>query len=66
MEVYDKEGCYCLLIAILTGAGANSARLNYEHGPDNPACQQFVKQRESSVKQQETRRKQGGKNEERT
>lgn len=57
MEIYDKDGCYCLLIAILTGAGASGARLIYEHGPAYPACQQFVKQQELSTKQQAANKK---------
>lgn len=29
---YDKDACYCLAIAILTGVGASTARKIYEHG----------------------------------
>lgn len=30
MPEYDLEGCYCLIIAILKGVGANRARRMYE------------------------------------
>lgn len=52
MEFYDEDGCYCLLIAILTGVGANSARLIYQHGPNHPAYKQFVKAQDTSKKRQ--------------
>lgn len=52
MEFYDEDGCYCLLIAILTGVGANSARLIYQYGPDHPAYRQLVKVQHTSPKRQ--------------
>lgn len=32
---YDMDGCYCLLIAIVNGVGARTARRLYDNGPRN-------------------------------
>lgn len=32
-KVYDMDGCFCLLIAILNGVGASKARRLYDNGP---------------------------------
>ena len=42
MRIYDEEGCYCLLIAILTGLDASQARMVYQYGPDYPACRKYL------------------------
>lgn len=55
MRFYDEDGCYCLLIAILIGVGANRARLLYEYGPNHPACKHFIKQ--VTFKKEEDRKK---------
>ena len=34
MKLYDEDGCYCLLIAILTGVDASRARKLYQYGPN--------------------------------
>lgn len=45
MKDYDKEGCYCLLIAIMTGLDAREARILYRKGPSHPACHEIVRKR---------------------
>ena len=50
MKLYDEDGCYCLLIAILTGVDANRARKLYQYGPNHPICRKFMKRRQTSVK----------------
>ena len=50
MELYDEDGCYCLLIAILTGVDASRARKLYQYGPNHPICRKFMKRRQMSVK----------------
>ena len=32
-RVYDMDGCFCLIIAILNGVGASTARRLYDNGP---------------------------------
>ena len=32
-NVYDMDGCFCLIIAILNGVGASTARRLYDNGP---------------------------------
>ena len=32
-KVYDMDGCFCLIIAILNGVGASTARRLYDNGP---------------------------------
>ena len=32
-NVYDMDGCFCLIIAILNGVGASAARRLYDKGP---------------------------------
>ena len=32
-KVYDMDGCFCLIIAILNGVGASTARRLYDKGP---------------------------------
>lgn len=56
MKLYDEDGCYCLLIAILTGLDASKSRMVYQHGPDYPACRKFMEgQRLSEEKTGETK-----------
>ena len=50
MKLYDEDGCYCLLIAILTGVDASRARKLYQYGPNHPICRKFMKRRQMSVK----------------
>lgn len=50
MKLYDEDGCYCLLIAILTGLDASKARKLYQYGPNHPTCRKFRKRRQTSVK----------------
>ena len=61
MKPYDEDGCYCLMIAILTGLDASKSRLVYQYGPDYPACQKYLeKQRlpeEGETKNKEERMK---------
>lgn len=61
MKPYDEDGCYCLLIAILTGLDASKSRLVYQYGPDYPACRKYLeKQRlpeEGETKNKEERMK---------
>lgn len=51
MKLYDEDGCYCLLIAILTGLDASKSRMIYQYGPDHPVCRKFMKKRQTSVKE---------------
>lgn len=56
MKLYDEDGCYCLLIAILTGLDASKSRMVYQHGPDYPACRKHLEgQRMSEERTGETR-----------
>ncbi|WP_024345294.1 hypothetical protein [Lacrimispora indolis] len=56
MKLYDEDGCYCLLIAILTGLDASKARKLYQYGPNHPVCRKFMKRGQTSVKKRlETR-----------
>lgn len=50
VKLYDEDGCYCLLIAILTGLDASKARKLYQYGPNHPICRKFMKRRQTSVK----------------
>lgn len=61
MKLYDEDGCYCLLIAILTGLDASKSRKVYQYGPDYTACRKYLeKQRpleEGETKNKEERMK---------
>lgn len=50
MKLYDEDGCYCLLIAILTGLDASKSRMVYQHGPDYPACRKYLQGQQMSEK----------------
>lgn len=50
MKLYDEDGCYCLLIAILSGVDASQARKLYQYGQNHPVCRKFMKRRRTSVK----------------
>lgn len=49
---YDRESCYCLLIAVAMGLNAREARMLYRYGPENPACRKILeKQRKRCLRE---------------
>ena len=43
--VYDLDGYYCLVIAILTGVDASEARKLYNYGPEHPVSRKILRKR---------------------
>lgn len=60
-ETYDRDGCYCLLIAVILGVNPNQARMLYEHSDNYPMNEMtrkrqcFLKGSEETITKEERR-----------